>query len=84
MSKHSSRLILKISYFRISASELVLRNKIRFVARVRNVDNNPSSYCSVDICLFIIYSYNNPSGYYMCRDLFPVALLAIVSRFSLQ
>ena len=63
MSKHSSRLILKISYFRISASELVLRNKIRFVARVRNVDNNPSSYCIFDICLFIIYSYNSPSGY---------------------
>ena len=36
MTKHSSRLILKISYFIISnTSELVLRNKIRFVARVR-------------------------------------------------
>ena len=35
-----SRLILKISYFIISTSELVLRNKIRFVARVfmLNVD----------------------------------------------
>ena len=39
MTKHSLRLILKISYFRISASELVLRNTIRFVARVRNVNN---------------------------------------------
>ena len=39
MTKHSSRLILKISYFIISISELVLRNKIRFVARVHNVDN---------------------------------------------
>ena len=39
MTKHSTRLILKISYFTISVSELVLRNKIRFVARVRNADN---------------------------------------------
>ena len=30
MTKHFLRLILKISYFTISASELVLRNKIRF------------------------------------------------------
>ena len=39
MTKHSSRLILKISYFTINASKLVLRNEIRFFARVRNVDN---------------------------------------------
>ena len=35
MTKHSSRLIVKISYFIIdSTRELMLRNKIRFVARI--------------------------------------------------
>ena len=39
MTKHSSRLILKILHFTISSSELVLRNKIRFVAWIGVVDN---------------------------------------------
>ena len=35
MTKHSSRLILKISYFIIiNTSELVLRNKIQFVINI--------------------------------------------------
>ena len=63
MMKHSSRLILKISYFIISVSELVLRNKIRFVARVHNVDN-----CTVAALVIVFLSktcffFNNPSGY---------------------
>ena len=46
MIKHSSRLTLKISYF-IICSELVLRNKMRFVARIHvecRFDNSPSGY----------------------------------------
>ena len=49
MTKHSSRLILKISCFIISStSVLVLRNKIRFVARIHiecRFDNSPFGYC---------------------------------------
>ena len=63
MTKHSSRLILKISYFTISASELVLRNKRRFVARVCNGDNRTVALLVIVLlsrtCLF----FNNPSGY---------------------
>ena len=47
MTKHSSRLILKISCFIINSSELVLRNKIRFVARIYvecKFDSSPSGY----------------------------------------
>ena len=69
MTKHSLRLILKISYFRISASELVLRNRIRFVARIRvecRFDNSPSGY-SIEYEMFLL-----------------VALLATVSRFLLR
>ena len=69
MTKHSSRLILKIFHFIISLSELVLRNKIRFVARVHNVDN-----CTV-IPLVIVF---------LSKTCFLITLLAIVSRFSFQ
>ena len=62
MTTHSSGLILKISYFTISGSELVLRNMIRFVARDCNVDN-----CSVIALLAIVsrfpFQQSSPSGY---------------------
>ena len=51
MTKRSSRFILKIFYFTINAGELVLRNKIRFVARVRNVDN-----CTVAFLVIVLLS----------------------------
>ena len=53
--KHSSRLILKISYFIISSSMLLIaivvnqRNKIRFVARIHvefRFDNSSCGYCT--------------------------------------
>ena len=63
MTKHSSRLILKIFDFIISTSELVLRNKIRFVARVRIVDNCTVAILVINLssrkCLF----FNRSSGY---------------------
>ena len=65
MTKYSSRLILKIFYFTISASELVLRNKIRFVVRVCNIDN-----CTVALLVIVLLTisrtclfFNSPSGY---------------------
>ena len=49
MTKHSSRLILKISYFIISSTrKLELRNTIQFVARIHvecRFDSSPSGYC---------------------------------------
>ena len=58
MTKHSSRMILKIPYFTVnSVGELVLRNKIRFVARVRNLNNCtvvPSGYC-IEKCFLLTF-----------------------------
>ena len=62
MTKHSSRLILKIPYFIISSvNKLVLRNKIRFVARVHvehRFNNSSSGYCTESEMFF-----SSPSGY---------------------
>ena len=66
-TKHSSHLILKIFCFTINASELVLRNKIRFVARIRNVDN-----CTVALLVIVLLN----------KKCFLVVLLATVLRFS--
>ena len=48
MTKHASRLILKMSCFTINASELVLRKKVRFVARIYveyRFDSSPFGNC---------------------------------------
>ena len=48
MTKYYSRLILKIFSFTINASELVLRNKKRFVVWIYveyKFDNSPPGYC---------------------------------------
>ena len=63
MTKHSSRLIFKISYSTINASELVLRNELRLVARVHNVDN-----CTIAILVIVLLSrkflfFNSSSSY---------------------
>ena len=80
MTTQSSRLIFKISYFTISASELVLRNKVRFVTRVRNVNN-----CTVALLVIVLFD-----ACFLIALLasvlcfFPMALLANVSRLPFQ
>ena len=63
MIKHSSRLILKIFNFMISStSELVLRNKIRFVARI-HVESVDLTIALLLIILSRKCSFSSPSGY---------------------
>ena len=80
MTKHSSRLILKILHFAVNGtSELVLRNKIRFVTRIR-----------VDLTVVILVivlstkcSCTSPYGYCFAIS-FSIALLITVLGFLFQ